>query len=101
MAPALHAITLGQEAAVDIFDTIKHKPDIDPRDCANDVTPEKLEGKISFDRIYFSYPTRPKDILYKDFSLSAEAGSTLGICGPSGWYVGKARVSICRKCTAF
>jgi len=83
MAPALQAINLGRQAAVEIFDTIKHVPNIDPS-TGEGVTPEKLEGEVTFDGVYFSYPTRPKDILYKDFSLVAEAGKSLAIVGPSG-----------------
>jgi ATP-binding cassette subfamily B (MDR/TAP) protein 1 len=86
MAPAQQAINVGRQAAVDIFETIHHRPDMDPRDTSGTKL-ESLKGDISLDRIFFSYPTRPKDVLYKDFNLTIKAGSTLGICGPSGWCV--------------
>ena len=86
MAPAQQAINVGRQSAVDIFETIQHQPTMDPRDTSGTKL-ESLKGDISFDRIFFSYPTRPKDVLYKDFSLTIKAGSTLGICGPSGWCV--------------
>ena len=37
-----------------------------------------------FDSVYFSYPTRPKDVLYRRFSITASAGKSLAIVGPSG-----------------
>lgn len=83
MAPALQAINLGRQAAVDIFDTITHVPGIDPS-SGDGTIPDTLEGEIMFDGVYFSYPTRPKDVLYKNFSITASAGQSLAIVGPSG-----------------
>ena len=83
MAPALQAINLGRQAAVDIFDTIAHVPVIDPSSGDGNI-PDTLEGEIMFDGIFFSYPTRPKDVLYKNFSITASAGQSLAIVGPSG-----------------
>ena len=83
MAPALQAINLGRQAAVDIFDTITHVPGIDPS-SGDGTIPDTLDGEIMFDGVYFSYPTRPKDILYKNFSITASAGQSLAIVGPSG-----------------
>lgn len=62
MAPALQAINLGRQAAVDVFDTVAHVPGIDPSSGEGSI-PETLEGEIMFDAVYFSYPTRPKDLL--------------------------------------
>lgn len=88
MAPALQAINLGRQAAVDIFDTINHIPNIDPS-AGEGKTPDSLQGEIKFDKVFFSYPTRPKDILYRDFNLVAEAGKSLAIVGP----VSKCRIN--------
>mmetsp|Transcript_23253 Transcript_23253/g.34328 ORF Transcript_23253/g.34328 Transcript_23253/m.34328 type:complete len:1363 (+) Transcript_23253:161-4249(+) len=98
MAPALQAINMGRQAAVDIFDTINHVPDIDvsedsgiklvastgENEDSEIKSDNKLKGEISFNGLYFAYPTRPKDILYRDFDLTADAGKSLAIVGPSG-----------------
>ena len=68
---------------MDIFDAITHVPGIDPSSGEGSI-PDALEGEIMFDGVYFSYPTRPKDVLYKNFSITASAGQSLAIVGPSG-----------------
>ena len=51
-------------------------------------TPERLpgrvDGRIFFDKVCFSYPSRPDDLAMKDFSLDITPGDTLAIVGPSG-----------------
>jgi ATP-binding cassette subfamily B protein len=46
--------------------------------------PERVEGRIRFDQVCFSYPSRPDDKAMDDFSLEIEPGDTLAIVGPSG-----------------
>jgi ATP-binding cassette subfamily B protein len=46
--------------------------------------PERVEGRIRFDQVCFSYPSRPEDKAMDDFSLEIEPGDTLAIVGPSG-----------------
>lgn len=41
-------------------------------------------GEISFDKVSFSYPTRPNDHAIDDMSLSISAGETVAFVGPSG-----------------
>jgi ATP-binding cassette subfamily B protein len=46
--------------------------------------PERVDGKIRFDHVGFSYPSRPESLAMNDFSLEIEPGDTLAIVGPSG-----------------
>ena len=39
---------------------------------------------ISFKNVTFSYPTRPKKIVFDEFNLDIERGSTVALVGPSG-----------------
>jgi ATP-binding cassette, subfamily B (MDR/TAP), member 1 len=39
---------------------------------------------ISFKDVTFSYPTRPKKIIFDEFCLDIELGSTVALVGPSG-----------------
>jgi len=48
------------------------------------VFPTKLQGAIEFQKVCFSYPTRPDVIVLKDFTLSIPKGSTTAVVGPSG-----------------
>jgi len=46
--------------------------------------PGRVEGRIHFDHVGFSYPSRPETLAMNDFSLEIEPGDTLAIVGPSG-----------------
>jgi ATP-binding cassette subfamily B (MDR/TAP) protein 1 len=43
-----------------------------------------LYPHVSFKDVIFSYPTRPKKIIFDGFSLDIELGSTVALVGPSG-----------------
>jgi ATP-binding cassette subfamily B protein len=42
------------------------------------------QGKISFDRVNFCYPSRPETLAIEDFTLDILAGETVAFVGPSG-----------------
>jgi ATP-binding cassette subfamily B protein len=46
--------------------------------------PERVAGRIVFDQLAFSYPSRPGEQALDDFSLVVEPGDTVAIVGPSG-----------------
>ncbi|EPB86558.1 ATP-binding cassette, subfamily B (MDR/TAP), member 10 [Mucor circinelloides 1006PhL] len=45
---------------------------------------QDVKGKIKFEGINFSYPTRPQSHIFKDFSLTVEPGTVIAVVGPSG-----------------
>lgn len=47
-----------------------------------DVSPEDVEGQITFDSVDFAYPNR--EALLTNFSLDIPAASTVGLVGPTG-----------------
>ena len=50
--------------------------------------PERLQtrasGRIRFENLAFSYPSRPDTLAMDDFNLEVQSGETLAIVGPSG-----------------
>lgn len=46
--------------------------------------PEPSRGKIAFDNVTFSYPTRPDTLALSNFSLTVSPGETVAVVGPSG-----------------
>ncbi|KAF8667429.1 hypothetical protein HU200_053116 [Digitaria exilis] len=44
----------------------------------------KIQGRIDFKEVYFTYPTRPQCIILQDFSFHVKAGSSVGLVGKSG-----------------
>ncbi|KAI4968971.1 hypothetical protein ZWY2020_046301 [Hordeum vulgare] len=82
-APCMTAFVEGQSAAHRLFTTIKRKPEIDP----NNNTGKQLvdmRGDIEFKDVYFSYPTRPGQLIFDGFSLHVSSGTTMAIVGESG-----------------
>jgi ABC-type multidrug transport system fused ATPase/permease subunit len=53
----------GQAAAFKIFETLNRIPES-----------EDIRGDIEFRDVYFSYPTRPDEKIFKDFSLNIPRG---------------------------
>ncbi len=46
--------------------------------------PEPARGSLSFEKVTFSYPTRPAESAISDFALVVEPGESVAIVGPSG-----------------
>lgn len=46
--------------------------------------PDTREGHIRFDKVSFSYPSRPDNMAIKDFDLTISPGERIAFVGPSG-----------------
>jgi ATP-binding cassette subfamily B protein len=49
-----------------------------------ELLPDRVDGRIQFEHVSFSYPSRPETLALDDFSLEIEPGDTLAVVGPSG-----------------
>ncbi|KAI3935537.1 hypothetical protein MKW92_025166 [Papaver armeniacum] len=83
-SPCLTAFSAGQVAAFKMFETINRKPEIDANDTANGVILDDIRGDIELSDVYFSYPTRPKELIFNRFSLCIPGGTTSALVGQSG-----------------
>ncbi|KAG8045283.1 hypothetical protein GUJ93_ZPchr0008g13183 [Zizania palustris] len=82
-SPSMKAFAGGQAAAYKMFETINRKPEID----AYSTTGMKLDdirGDIEFRDVYFSYPTRSDEQIFRGFSISIPSGTTVALVGQSG-----------------
>ncbi|KAL6864769.1 hypothetical protein ACP4OV_015920 [Aristida adscensionis] len=82
-SPSMKAFAGGQAAAYKMFETINREPDID----AYSATGRKLDdiqGDIEFRDVYFSYPTRPDEQIFRGFCLAIQSGTTVALVGQSG-----------------
>ncbi|CAI9556103.1 unnamed protein product, partial [Staurois parvus] len=70
----------GVGAAEKVFEFIDRKPKM-----VNDGTlaPEHLEGKVEFQNITFSYPTRSRAQVLKNLSFTLYPGKVTALVGPS------------------
>lgn len=65
------------------FQMLDRRTEIDP-DTPQNRNLERIEGRIDFEKVSFSYPSRPEVITLNKFSLSIEAGLKVALVGPSG-----------------
>ncbi|PFH54100.1 hypothetical protein AMATHDRAFT_186925 [Amanita thiersii Skay4041] len=83
LAPEMQAVTHGRGAAAKLYATIDRVPDIDSSDPGG-LKPEKVEGEISLENIYFNYPSRPNVRVVNGLSITFRAGKTAALVGASG-----------------
>ncbi|CAH1449755.1 unnamed protein product [Lactuca virosa] len=81
--PELNHFTEASIAASRIFHRIDRVPEIDGEDIKG-LVPDEIHGKIEFENVDFTYPSRPNSIILHDFNLKIEAGSTVALVGASG-----------------
>lgn len=79
----LTAFTSGQAAAYKMFEAIKRKPQIDAYDSSG-LKLDDIHGNIELHNVYFSYPSRPNEQIFRGFSLSIPNGTTTALVGESG-----------------
>ena len=81
MGPHLSVLSQGRSAAVDVFDTLRRQPVIDPSSDAGKRIRDGLEGKITFKDLFFAYPSSPDRPIFYDFNLTIEPGQSVALVG--------------------
>ncbi|CAL4910449.1 unnamed protein product [Urochloa decumbens] len=82
-SPSMKAFAAGQAAAYKMFETINREPEIDAYSAAGRKL-DDIQGDIEFREVYFSYPTRPDEQIFRGFSLAIQSGTTVALVGQSG-----------------
>ena len=69
-----------------IFDTLDIKSDLTPFQRYNNskISANNLKGSIEFKNVFFSYPTKPNNLIFKDLSFKIDPGQNIGMVGLSG-----------------
>ncbi|XP_020593545.1 ABC transporter B family member 11-like [Phalaenopsis equestris] len=82
-SPCLSSFAAGQAAAYKMFEMINRKPEIDAYDT-NGRKLDDIRGDIEFRDVYFSYPARSGEQIFRGFSLLINSGTTTALVGESG-----------------
>lgn len=73
----------GLTAGSRVFEYLQLQPKVDLI-RGYEIPLERLSGEIRFDNVSFAYPTRPDQVVLKDFSLILRPGETVALVGASG-----------------
>lgn len=71
-------------AAERIAELLQSKSQIEVPEHGLQVLPERVEGNVQLQDLFFSYPSRPESYAIDGLSLTINAGETLALVGPSG-----------------
>ncbi|CAA2959744.1 ABC transporter B family member 11-like [Olea europaea subsp. europaea] len=82
-SPCMSAFAAGQAAAFKMFEAINRKPEIDAYDTRGKIL-DDTRGDIELKDVYFSYPARPNEEIFRGFSLFIPSGTTAALVGQSG-----------------
>ncbi|CAM8944333.1 unnamed protein product [Rhodiola kirilowii] len=78
-------ISKGSSAVSSVFAILDRSSEIDPNTLWNlDSKKSRIRGRIELKNVYFSYPTRPNQMIFKGLSLRMDVGRTVALVGQSG-----------------
>lgn len=79
MGNLIRGITAGSR----VFEYLAVEPKVDLL-AGSIIADDKLRGEIRFEGISFAYPSRPDQVVLKDFNLTLKQGQTVALVGSSG-----------------
>uniref|UniRef100_A0A8D0HHX3 ATP binding cassette subfamily B member 4 n=1 Tax=Sphenodon punctatus TaxID=8508 RepID=A0A8D0HHX3_SPHPU len=82
-APNIEAFAIARGAAYAVFNIIDNEPQIDSFSQAG-YKPHQISGKLDFENVHFSYPSRPDVKVLQGFNLKVNSGQTVALVGNSG-----------------
>ena len=85
VGPNFSAYASAQTSAFKLYGVIDRKPKIDVSSSSG-ARPSRstLKGRIEFKGVTFAYPSRPTEVILKNFSITIEGGTSVAVVGESG-----------------
>ncbi|KAK4286054.1 hypothetical protein QN277_002665 [Acacia crassicarpa] len=77
-------LSKGSNAVRSVFEILDRKSEIDPDSSWAVDIKKKLRGRVELRSVFFAYPTRPEQMIFKGLCLKVEAGRTVALVGQSG-----------------
>ncbi|XP_065864782.1 ABC transporter B family member 15-like [Euphorbia lathyris] len=77
-------LSKGGNAVRSVFAVLDRNSEIDPNSSWGSDVKKEIRGRVELQNIFFAYPTRPDQMIFKGLNLKIEAGKTVALVGPSG-----------------
>lgn len=77
-------IAKGANAIASIFAILDRETEIDPQQLEGIKVKDRIHGEIEFKNVFFAYPARPDQFIFKGLNLRIKAGTTVALVGQSG-----------------
>lgn len=77
-------IAKGANAIGSIFGILDRETEIDPQQLEGLKVKETICGEVELKNVFFAYPARPDQLIFKGLNLKIEAGTTVALVGQSG-----------------
>ena len=83
-APNLRGITDACQSAAEFFETLEREPEMNLTTSVEKPDKSLITGKILFNNVNFTYPSRPNDLILNNINLEFQPGKKTAIVGESG-----------------
>ncbi|KAK6934388.1 ABC transporter-like, ATP-binding domain [Dillenia turbinata] len=77
-------LSKGSNAIRSIFAILDRKSDIEPENSWGLEVDQTIKGNIELKNVFFAYPSRPNQLIFKGLNLRINAGQTVALVGQSG-----------------
>ncbi|KAK4286055.1 hypothetical protein QN277_002666 [Acacia crassicarpa] len=77
-------LSKGSSAVRSVFQVLDRKSEIDPENTGEVSIKNKIRGEVELKGVFFAYPTRPEQMIFRGLCLKVEAGKTVALVGQSG-----------------
>ncbi|KAM7251605.1 hypothetical protein ACFE04_023488 [Oxalis oulophora] len=76
-------LSKGSNAIRSVFAILDRKTEIEPQNSTVEKK-RRVKGRVELKNVFFAYPARPDQMIFKGLSLKSEAGKTMALVGQSG-----------------
>jgi ATP-binding cassette subfamily B (MDR/TAP) protein 1 len=77
-------LSRGSSAIQSVFAIFDRRSEIDPENTPGSDIKRRIKGRVELKNVFFAYPARPDQMIFKGLSLMIDAGRTLALVGQSG-----------------
>ncbi|CAI0380118.1 unnamed protein product [Linum tenue] len=77
-------LSRGGNAVQSVLSILDRKTEIDPDSQYVSESKKDIRGKVELKEVFFAYPSRPDQMIFKGLNLKMDAGKTIALVGPSG-----------------